>query len=103
MHVLRLACTEEGKQRKGEDFWDALINAASEVGADKSYPDRHWSCCSCSNESAPLRRLVPRGASRRFTPSRHSARMELRAPDGGQERGPRSSRRAARPATSQPI
>jgi DNA helicase HerA-like ATPase len=37
MHVLRLAFTEEVKQRKGEDFWDALINAASEVGADKLY------------------------------------------------------------------
>src|SRR3712207_5912502 len=37
MHVLRIAFTEDVKQRKGEDFWDALINAASQVGADKSY------------------------------------------------------------------
>ena len=37
MHVLRIAFTEEVKQHKGEDFWDALMNAASEVGADKSY------------------------------------------------------------------
>ena len=37
MHVLRLAFTEEVKQHKGEDFWDALMKAASEVGADKSY------------------------------------------------------------------
>jgi hypothetical protein len=37
MHVLRIAFTEEVKQRKGEDFWDALMNAASEVGADKTY------------------------------------------------------------------
>jgi uncharacterized protein len=37
MHVLRLAFTEDVKQRKGEDFWDALIHAASEVGADKLY------------------------------------------------------------------
>ncbi|MBD0300381.1 MAG: ATP-binding protein, partial [Nitrososphaera sp.] len=37
MHVLRLAFTEDVKHRKGEDFWDALIHAASEVGADKLY------------------------------------------------------------------
>jgi DNA helicase HerA-like ATPase len=37
MHVLRVAFTEEVKQRKGDDFWDALINASAAVGADKSY------------------------------------------------------------------
>ena len=37
MHVLRVAFTEEIRQYKGDDFWDALINAASEVGTEKSY------------------------------------------------------------------
>src|SRR5919199_5195373 len=37
MHVLRMAFTEEVRQYKGDDFWDALINATSEVGAEKSY------------------------------------------------------------------
>ena len=37
MHVLRIAFTEEVKQQKDDDFWNSLMNAASEVGADKSY------------------------------------------------------------------
>ncbi|MEP0823911.1 MAG: DUF87 domain-containing protein, partial [Nitrososphaera sp.] len=37
MHVLRVAFTEEVKQRKGDDFWEALINSAAAVGADKAY------------------------------------------------------------------
>ena len=37
MHVLRMAFTEEVKQQKDDDFWNSLMNAASEVGADKSY------------------------------------------------------------------
>jgi DNA double-strand break repair helicase HerA and related ATPase len=37
MHVLRVAFTEDVKQRKDDDFWDALINASAAVGADKSY------------------------------------------------------------------
>ena len=37
MHVLRLAFTEEVRQYKDDDFWDTLINAALEVGAEKSY------------------------------------------------------------------
>jgi DNA helicase HerA-like ATPase len=37
MHVLRMAFTPEVKQHKGDDFWDVLMNAVSEVGSDKSY------------------------------------------------------------------
>jgi len=37
MHVLRVAFTEDVKQRKGEDFWEALINSSAAVGADKSH------------------------------------------------------------------
>ncbi len=37
MHVLRVAFTEEVKQRKGDDFWEALSNSAAAVGADKAY------------------------------------------------------------------
>ena len=40
MHVLRMAFTEEVKQQKDDDFWNSLMNAASEVGADKSYRER---------------------------------------------------------------
>ncbi|MEO9321551.1 MAG: ATP-binding protein [Nitrososphaera sp.] len=36
-HVLRVALTEEVKQRKGNDFWDALQAGAAALGADKSY------------------------------------------------------------------
>ena len=55
MHVLRMAFTEEISQRKGEDFWDALINTASEVGADKSYRE--------FLQLRSLTRLMMRGAS----------------------------------------
>ncbi|HXG07647.1 MAG TPA: ATP-binding protein [Nitrososphaera sp.] len=37
MHVLRVAFTEEVKQRKGDDFWEALMNSAAAVGADRAY------------------------------------------------------------------
>ena len=37
MHVLRVAFTEEVKQRTGDDFWDALVNASLAVGAEKTY------------------------------------------------------------------
>jgi uncharacterized protein len=37
MHVLRMAFTEEIKQHQGEDFWNMLINAASEIGGDRLY------------------------------------------------------------------
>jgi len=37
-HVLRVALTEDVKQRKGDDFWEALTAGAAAVGADdKSY------------------------------------------------------------------
>jgi DNA helicase HerA-like ATPase len=37
MHVLREAFTDEVKQRKGDDFWDALMSGAAAAGADKAY------------------------------------------------------------------
>ena len=40
MHVLRMAFTEEVKRQKDDDFWNSLMNAPSEVGADKSYREK---------------------------------------------------------------
>jgi len=37
MHVLRAAFTEEVKQRKGEDFWDALSTEVVSAGKEKAY------------------------------------------------------------------
>ena len=37
MHVLRVAFTEEVKQKKDDAFWNSLMDAASEVSTDKSY------------------------------------------------------------------
>ena len=36
-HVLRAAFTEDVRQRKGNDFWDALSAGVAAAGADKSY------------------------------------------------------------------
>ena len=36
-HVLRAAFTEEVKQRKDSDFWDALSSGVAAAGADKAY------------------------------------------------------------------
>jgi uncharacterized protein len=37
LHVLREAFTEQVKQRKGDDFWDALMSGAAAAGGDKAY------------------------------------------------------------------
>jgi uncharacterized protein len=37
LHVLRVAFSEEVKQNKGDDFWNALQNAAAAVSADRTY------------------------------------------------------------------
>ncbi|HEX2613857.1 MAG TPA: ATP-binding protein, partial [Nitrososphaera sp.] len=37
MHVLRAAFTEEVKQRKGDDFWDALSTEVVAAGKEKAY------------------------------------------------------------------
>lgn len=37
MHVLRAAFTEDVKQRKGDDFWDALSSEVAAAGADRAY------------------------------------------------------------------
>lgn len=40
MHVLRVAFTEEVRQRKGNDFWEALSDGAAAAGAaDKTYKE----------------------------------------------------------------
>ncbi len=36
-HVLRVAFTEEVKQRQGDDFWDALSTGVAAAGAEKAY------------------------------------------------------------------
>lgn len=39
LHVLREAFTDEVKRRKDDDFWNALIDAAAEVGSQKGYKE----------------------------------------------------------------
>ena len=51
MHVLRVAFTEDVKQRKGDDFWDALINTSAAVGTSCW----HSAPKSCGNRSRSRR------------------------------------------------
>ena len=39
LHVLRTAFTDEVKKRKDDDFWNALVDAAAEVGREKGYKE----------------------------------------------------------------